>query len=868
MEGITPMMRQYLEIKEKNPGVILFFRLGDFYEMFFEDALLASRILSITLTSREAGKGNKVPMCGIPFHAANSYIARLVKSGKSVAICEQMEEPGAANTIVKREIIKIITPGTFLADEALEGAINNYILSVYFEDEKFGIAYSDLSTGELKVTEIVHMEDLFSELYKISPKESIFSKNSAATKCLKDIKTVSLGAVTFLDDWMFDPGFAEKEIKDHFKVKDLSGFGCQDMHLALRAAGALLKYLKNTQKNDLDNIDGISTYSVNQFMTLDWNSHRNLELIHSMENMSEKGTLFEVVDDTKTPMGKRLLKSWIQNPLVKVDAINERLEAVKYFFDNNMKRKLVKDFLDKVYDIDRLANKVSMGSANARDLLALASSLQNIGELKRNFSGEELPLMLEKNFYNIEDFSREVDDINRCIAENPPVTIKEGGIIREGYDKEVDELRNMIYHGKDWIVSLQKQEIERTGISSLKIGYNKNFGYYIEITNAKLDSVPENYIRKQTLVNAERFVTEELKNYESKIIGAEEHIKSLEYEIFSKLRLKISARTSAMRKAAESAAELDVISNFSDVAVKNNYVRPVVSDSSLLEIVNGRHPVLEKLLKDKEFVPNDIFMGPENGNIFIITGSNMAGKSTYIRQVALITIMAQIGSFVPADSAQIGVVDKVFTRVGASDRLYRGMSTFMVEMLETANILNNATEKSLIILDEIGRGTSTYDGVSIAWAVIEYITEELKGAKTLFATHFHEVTELADTLKGVRNYNLAVKEWGEDIVFLYKVVEGTGDESFGIHVAKLAGMPKSVIARSREILGNLQADSLRGNIRSKFSRKRNAEKEKQLELFAPGLNDHVVAKLKKLDTDNLTPIEALKVIVALRSEIK
>ncbi len=599
-------------------------------------------------------------------------------------------------------------------------------------------------------------------------------------------------------------------------------------------------------------------------MSMDRNSHRHLELIQNQEDLSSKNTLFDVLDETKTPMGKRKLKRTILNPLVDVEKINDRLDAVLLFHEDGQKRTKIRELLNDIYDIERLSNKISLATANAKDMVALAASLKKIKEL-REILKDAGTSRVKKITKGLDEFRDVIGWIDSSIMEEPPVTIKEGGIIKTGYDPDVDELRHLVAHGKDWVAALQKQEIERTGISSLKVGYNKVFGYYIEVTKANFDSVPADYVRKQTLVNAERFITQELKEQESKIIGAEERIKGLEYEIFSGLRDKVGGEIERLKKTSEHIADLDLVTSLAETAAKNRYSRPKVNDGSCINIEEGRHPVLEKILRDKEFVPNDLVMDNESNRIFIITGSNMAGKSTYIRQVALIAIMAQMGSFVPAKAAEIGVIDRIFTRVGASDRLYKGMSTFMVEMLETANILNNATEKSLIILDEIGRGTSTFDGVSIAWAVVEFIHHHLSGAKAMFATHYHELTELSGVMEGVKNYHLAVQEWGDEIVFLYKVTEGSCDESFGIHVAKLAGLPQVVVDRARDILENLQKDSLRGNIRSRFSEKEIPEK--QFNFFEGGYADHpVMEELKRLDVDRLTPLEALKKLSEMKED--
>ena len=863
---LTPMMRQYLDIKDAHKDAILFFRLGDFYEMFFDDALVATKILHITLTSRGTIKGGKIPMCGIPYHAANNYIARLVKSGKKVAICEQVEEPTPGKNIVKREVIQIITPGTFLADEILDESINNYILSFNSRDGIYGLAYADLSTGEFRVTEIDNKEQLFSELYKISPTELLVSAQFSKDELFKEFKDISLGAITVNEDWYFDKELSRKEIVEHFSVATLEGFGCEDMNLAISSAGALLRYLKHTQKTALNNLDVIKSYNANQFMVLDRNTQRHLELVQNQEDLSSKSTLYDVLDKTKTPMGKRKLKRWILNPLLDINSLNKRLDVVDYFVADGNKRKFIRELLDDIYDVERLSNKTSMGTANPRDMVALSFSLKGIDVLKSNIN-ELIPCHLENIIKNMDSFKEVIKSIDERIIENPPTNLKEGGIIKEGFSKEVDELNCLVKGGKDWLLELQKKEVARTGISSLKVGYNKVFGYFIEVTKANLSSVPDDYIRKQTLVNAERFITAELKSQESKILGAQERIKNLEYELFSKLRNDVGLHIDRLKKTANLLAEIDVLSNLSEIAIINKYTRPKLTDKKNLELLDSRHPVLENILKQKEFVPNSVNMDDEDNRVFIITGSNMAGKSTFIRQIALINVMAQMGSFVPATKAEISIVDRIFTRVGASDRLYHGMSTFMVEMLETANILNNATESSLIILDEVGRGTSTYDGVSIAWAVVEYIHKDLKGARALFATHYHELTELSSLLGGIKNYHLAVKEYNEEIVFLYKVKEGSCDESFGIHVAKLAGMPLAVVERAHDILGNLHEDSFQGNIKTRFSKKENFNRE-QLDFFSMKKEDSMLEKkIKEIDVNMITPIEALKLLAQIKEQV-
>ncbi len=862
--SVTPMIKQYLEIKDQHKDAILFFRLGDFYEMFFDDALEATSILHITLTSRGSSGGRKIPMCGIPHHAANNYIARLIKAGKKIAICEQVEEPCAEKKIVKREVVKIITPGTFIADDFLDAA-NNYIMSIAPRGGNYGLAYADISTGEFNVTELDSAENLFSELYKISSRECLIPESFSKEEFFSEFKDVFSGSLTVNEDWQFDYDLSLEEIKRHFSVKTLDAFDCRNLPLASSAAGALLRYLKRTQKLPLNNISRISTYKVSQFMVLDESSCRHLELIQNNEDSSTKGTLLEVLDHTRTSMGARHLKTWILNPLLDIEKITRRQNGVRYFYDNNHFRENVRTVLSDIYDIERLSNKVSMGTCNAREMRTLSSSLKAIAKIKKEFQ-TEIPVSLKDIVQRLDDFSDVINWIEDCLVESPPLTLKEGALIKRGYDPAIDEVKDLLSNGKDALSALQKKEIERSGISSLKVGFTRVFGYYIEVTNANLKAVPENYVRKQTLTNAERFVTEELKEWESKIIGAEERSKNMEYEAFCGLREKCASEIERLKEASRLIGKIDVLASLAQSAVINRYCCPKVDSGGNLNITRARHPVIERVLKDKEFVPNDICMTADTGRIFIITGSNMAGKSTFIRQTALILIMAQMGSFVPAKEAVIGVIDRVFTRVGASDRLYRGMSTFMVEMLETANILNNATGRSLIILDEVGRGTSTFDGVSIAWAVVEYISRYIPGAKTMFATHYHELTELTEITRGIKNYHLAVREWGEEIIFLYKIKEGGCDESFGIHVAKLAGMPQTVVKRAREILNNLQKDSFSGNIRFRFSEKKD-KPEEHLDFFNKTEKERsLIDAIQKIDVDNLTPIEALKKIAELKKE--
>jgi len=880
----TPMIRQYLKIREKHKDTFLFFRLGDFYEMFFDDAREASRILQITLTARDAGKGNKIPMCGVPYHAADNYIARLVKQGKKVAICEQVEDPSKAKGIVRREIVKVITPGTLVAQGLLDDVMNNYILALNISSNKFdnsvllnanpehdlkiGIAYADISTGEFKITEIENKIDLYSEIYRISPSECLIPEGIKEKKLVKELEKIFIGTISGYEDWAFNYDTSKLELMEHFKVNTLSGFGCDDKHLAVGAAGALLKYLKQNQKSNIPNLNTISTYSISEYLELDSDSQRNLELMRNLHDQSKKGTLLEVLDVTTTPMGRRRLISWMVRPLIDPDRINQRLDAVEEFFNDSSTRRDIRKSLCKMYDIERLSNRLSLGSVNARDLIALSSSLKLIPQIKNYLnvlSGKKM-----KGMYTLLDNMEDVIKlIDYSIKENPPITLKEGRLIKDGYNEKLDELRKIITGGKDWISKLQKEEIQRTGIFSLKIKYNKVFGYYIEVTKPNLSSVPEDYIRKQTLVNAERFITPQLKEQESKVLGAEEKSRALEYELFLTIREKIAGQLERLQKTSDIVSEIDIISTLAEVAVTNHYCRPDIGDDSIINIRDSRHPVLEKMLLDTEFVPNDIFLDSDENRLLIITGPNMAGKSTYIRQVALIVLMAQMGSFVPAEKTKIGVVDKIFTRVGASDKLSKGMSTFMVEMAEAANILNNATSRSLIILDEIGRGTSTFDGVSIAWAVAEYIHNQKKGSRTLFATHYHELTELSLICKGVKNCNFAVREWGDQVMFLYKLQEGGCDKSFGIHVARLAGLPKEVIQRAKEILSNLELDSITQEGKPRFIKDKGVEGFKEVQLdFISSLEDEFIKELKRTDINNLTPVEALNFLNEIKKKLK
>lgn len=869
---LTPMMRQYLKIKEDNKDCIIFFRLGDFYEMFFDDAKEVSKILQITLTSREVGKGNEVPMCGVPFHAADNYITKLVKHGKKVAICEQIEDPAAAKGIVKREIVKVITPGTLVAHGLLDDEKNNYIISLNVDCDKYGLCYADISTGEFRLTEVDNKDDLKAEIYRISPSECVLPENLEDKRLEKELEKIGVTNIANYENWLFNYETSQSELKEHFEVDTLSGFGCDGKTLGVGAAGALLKYLKETQRSEIPNINTLSTYNISEYVELDRDSQRNLELLKNLYDRTKSDTLLQIVDKTETPMGRRKLVNWIVRPLLSETIINKRLDAVEELLENNLIRKDLKEILGDIYDIERLGNRVSLGSVNARDLISLANSLKLVPEVKELMKG--FSSSRNKQIYEgLDEMKDMVELIDSSIVNDPPVTLKEGGLIKEGFNEDLDELREVVTGGKDWISNLQKKEIDRTGISSLKVGYNKVYGYYIEVTKPNLDAVPEDYIRKQTLVNSERFITPELKEHESKVLGAEEKSQQLEYEIFCDIREKIAEELERLQKVSNLISDIDVFSNLAEVAEQNDYCRPVVNKGEKIQIKESRHPVLEKMMQDKEFVPNDVFLDKEENRLLIITGPNMAGKSTYIRQVALIVLMAQMGSFVPAEEAEVGLVDKIFTRVGATDKLTQGMSTFMVEMVEAANILNNATSRSLIILDEVGRGTSTFDGVSIAWAVAEYIHNEKKGARTLFATHYHELTELSLTCEGAKNYNFAVREWNNQVIFLYKIQEGGCDKSFGIHVARLAGLPKRVIKRAREILSNLELDSLSEEGKPKFTKSKERKKEKdekqevQLD-FISSIENQFIKEVKEIDVNKLTPVEALDLLNELKKKLE
>ncbi len=810
MAEFSPMMQKYLETKEEYKDCILFYRLGDFYEMFFDDAILVARELEITLTGKDCGQEERAPMAGVPHHAAEMYIAKLVNKGYKVAICEQLEDPKTAKGIVKRGVIRVVTPGTIVESNMLEERKNNYIMSIFKSGIYFGISVCDISTGEFYSAEIKDNNNfpmLLDEIARYTPSELVI--NSMMADCTEEMNKIKERFeniyITKFNDKFFNDKLESLDLR--FNIIDVKGRkieNIEEKRLSISSIHALVEYIEQTQKTSLDHINKITVYQLSRYMALDINARRNLELTEKMKDKSKKGTLLWVLDRTSTSMGGRQLRRWLNDPLVDVVEINKRLNSVKELKDNIMLRGDIVENLKKVYDIERLAGKMAYGNANARDMVTLKNSLYKLPDVKASLENCQSEL-LQELYDNLDELQDIYKLIDKAIVDDPPMTIKDGGIIKLGYDEEIDKLKTAGTEGKNWLIELEAEEREKTGIKNLKIGFNKVFGYFIEVTKSYLDQVPERFIRKQTLTNAERYITEELKNLENQILGAEEKVVNLEYDAFISIREEISKNVKRLQKTSEVISTLDILASFAEVAEDMNYCMPEVTSSGIIDIKNGRHPVIEKILEVGSFVENDTYLDKEENRLSIITGPNMAGKSTYMRQVALITLMAQVGSFVPAESAKIGVVDKIFTRVGASDDLSMGQSTFMVEMMEVANILKEATSNSLVILDEIGRGTSTYDGLSIAWAVAEFIADKEKcGAKTLFATHYHELTELENKLYGIKNYSIAVKEKGEDIVFLRKIVKGGTDESYGIHVAKLAGVPKDVTKKANEILSSLE----------------------------------------------------------------
>ncbi|MCI9427397.1 MAG: DNA mismatch repair protein MutS [Eubacterium sp.] len=871
------MMQQYLEIKKEYSGYILFYRLGDFYEMFFEDAIQVSKELELTLTGKNCGVGERAPMCGVPYHSVEGYLNKLVKRGYKIAVCEQVEDPKAAKGIVKREVIRIVTPGTNTDTQALEETRNNYIMCIVYLADKYGVSIADVSTGDYYVTEVDTERKLLDEMNKYNPAELICNEAFFMSGIdLDDIKNRLNVCVSALESWYFGEDTAVTALKEHFKIQNLAGIGLEDFACGSIAAGALLKYLYETQKNSLSHMSAIHPYVTGKFMVLDSSTRRNLELTETLREKSKRGSLLWVLDKTKTAMGARMMRSFLEQPLIEKSEISKRLDAVEELKEHMITREELREYLNAVYDLERLITRIACQTANPKDLLALKNSIQMLPPVKSLLSEFSCEMLLEitEEIDPLEDI---FDLISSGIDEDAPILVHDGGIIKSGYDEEVDRLKRARTESKTWLAQLEAAERENTGIKNLKIKYNKVFGYYLEVTNSYKHLVPDSYTRKQTLANAERYITPKLKELEDDILGAEDKLTVLEYELFRRIRETIAAEVVRIQKTAKAIAGLDVFASFACVAEQNQFCRPKLNHKGTIDIKGGRHPVVEKMIQNEMFIKNDTFLDNGRQRISIITGPNMAGKSTYMRQTALIVLMAQIGSFIPADSANIGIVDRIFTRVGASDDLASGQSTFMVEMTEVANILRNATSNSLLILDEIGRGTSTFDGLSIAWAVVEHISNpKLLGAKTLFATHYHELTELEGKLDNVSNYCIAVKEKGDDVVFLRKIVKGGADKSYGIQVAKLAGLPESVLARAKEIVNELSDLDL-SDIAKNIQVGAPAKKKKtvldevdltQMSLFDTVKDDDIIAEIRELDIGNLTPIEAMNKLFELQNKIK
>ena len=874
MAGMSPMMVHYLETKKQYPDCILFYRLGDFYEMFFEDALTVSKELEITLTGKECGLEERAPMCGVPYHALDNYLYRLVQKGYKVAIAEQMEDPKQAKGLVKREVIRVVTPGTITSAQALDETKNNYLMGIVYIDERFGIAVSDISTGDFLVTEVASERELADEINKFCPSEIIcndaFFVSGVDTE---EVKNRYQTVISALDSHFFSDEGCRKILKEHFKVGSLDGLGLQDYDTGVIAAGAVMEYMYETQKSTLSHITTITPYSTGEFMIIDTSTRRNLELLETMREKQKRGTLLWVLDKTKTAMGARLLRTYIEQPLIHKDDIIARQNAIEELNMNYISREEICEYLNPIYDLERLIGRISYKTANPRDLISFKNSLEMLPYIK-DLMGEFTTPLLKELWEELDPLEDVHDLVSRAIVDDPPVSLRDGGIIKEGYHEETDKLRHAKTEGKTWLAQLESRERDKTGIKNLKVKYNKVFGYYFEVTNSFKGMVPDYFVRKQTLANAERYTTDELKELEDMILGAEDKLYTLEYGLFCEVRDTIAAEVLRIQQTARAIAGIDVMTSLSAVATKNNYVKPRINEKGVIDIKNGRHPVVEKMMRDDLFVANDTYLDNTKNRLSIITGPNMAGKSTYMRQTALIVLMAQLGSFVPADEANIGICDRIFTRVGASDDLASGQSTFMVEMTEVANILRNATKNSLIVLDEIGRGTSTFDGLSIAWAVVEHISNpKLLGAKTLFATHYHELTELEGTINGVNNYCIAVKEQGDDIVFLRKIVKGGADKSYGVQVAKLAGVPDSVIVRAKELLVELSDADI--TARAKEIAEAGAAVPRpdevdlqQMSLFDTVKDDDIVRELGELELGNMTPIDALNTLYRLQTKLK
>lgn len=878
MSEVTPMMQHYLKTKSEYPECILFYRLGDFYEMFFEDAEIVSRELELTLTGKSCGLEERAPMCGIPFHAVDVYLSKLVDKGYKVAICEQVEDPRFAKGMVKREVTKIVTPGTNMNMQSLEDSKNNYLMCIAYLSDQIGLSVADITTGDYYLTEIENNQKLLDEINKYAPSEIICNDAFLLSGLnMEELRNRFHITINTLEAHYFDEDSVKKILRKHFHVATLTGLGIEDFQVGMIASGALLKYLYDTQKSELTNITHLYPYLTNKYMLLDSSTRRNLELTETLREKQKRGSLLWVLDKTKTAMGARTLRSYLEQPLVEKKSIEERLDAVEELYLDSMNRDELREYLNPIYDLERLLAKISYQSANPKDLLALRNSFSMMKPIKA-VMGEYKGTLLKRICDEIDPLKDLFDLIERSILEDAPMLIRDGGIIKDGYDEKIDSFRKAKTEGKNWLAALEEEDRERTGIKNLRIKYNKVFGYYFEVTNSYKGSVPEDYVRKQTLTNAERYTTTKLKELEDTILNAEDKLSTLEYDVFCAIRDTIAAHMERIQRTAKAIAQLDVLASLSIVAERNHYVRPHLNEKGLIQIKDGRHPVVEKMIEHDMFITNDTYLDSNGHLIAVITGPNMAGKSTFMRQSALIVLMAQIGSFVPAGTADIGIVDRIFTRVGASDDLASGQSTFMVEMNEVANILRNATSKSLLILDEIGRGTSTFDGLSIAWAVIEHISNrKLLGAKTLFATHYHELTELEGKIGNVHNYCIAVKEKGDDIVFLRKIIKGGADKSYGIQVAKLAGIPDMVIDRAKEIVDQLSDNDITEKVQSitvntkteiKKQQKYDEVDIQQISLFDTVSNEDVVKELEETDITTMTPLDALNTLYRLQNKLK
>ena len=867
MAEYTPMMQEYLKTKAEYEDCILFYRLGDFYEMFFDDAKKASAELELTLTGKSCGMEERAPMCGVPFHAAETYINRLVGRGYKVAICEQVEDPKEAKGLVKREVIRVITPGTNIDQLALDEGSNNYIMSIVYNKGVFGLSICDVSTADFFLTEVSETKKLIDELYRFKPAELIFGKTIYESGLdINDVAEKLNIATTVLDDSYFDDTLSTREILNHFKAHSLEGLGLIDFTIGKIAAGSLLIYLKETQKSNLSHLTHITPYTDGKYMLIDSSTRRNLELTETMRDKQKRGSLLWVLDKTKTAMGARQLKNFIEQPLISVDEIIKRQDAIEDINSSLIDREELREYLSSVYDLERLVTKITYQTANPRDLIAFKQSIGMLSPIKTLLNGFHAHLLRDINS-QIDDLKDLYLLIDSAIDDEPPISARDGDIIKNGYNEEVDRLRKAKVEGKQWLADLEAKEREKTGIKNLKIKFNKVFGFYLEVTNSYKDLVPDYYIRKQTLTNAERFYTPELKELEDSILGAEDRLNTIEYEFFKAVRDSIASEVNRIQLSAKAIALLDAIISLAVVAEKNHYIRPIINNRGKIDIKDGRHPVVEQMINADQFISNDCYLDMDNNTVSIITGPNMAGKSTYMRQVALIVLMAQIGSFVPASDAPIGVVDRIFTRVGASDDLSTGQSTFMVEMNEVANILHNATNKSLLILDEIGRGTSTYDGLSIAWSVVEHVAYNI-GAKTLFATHYHELTELEGQIKGVHNYCIAVQELGEDIVFLRKIIPGGADQSYGIQVARLAGLPEEVLSRAKTIVDSLNENDIAAVSDKIAMQEKIEEKLRSVEgLTISEAEAEVVTDLRNMDVTKITPLEAMNILFEYHNRV-